>query len=181
MSEKTKSKSFRIKLIILIAVVAAFVAVSISWVVFYISEVKPFKESADTYNMAESNILENMATYYEGYDNDDDPTWYYELKIPCFLNFDCEIMTSSMRLLSLDASVPSYVVCRSYYVPHLFKKDEYKMSVINYTELTVDHNITVDENMEFVSGDKKYYDEHYDKSKLTFDSMKDTFGEDAFK
>ena len=178
MSEKTKSKSFRIKLIILIAVVAAFVAVSISWIVFYISEVKPFKESADTCNMAESNILENMATYYDGYDDDNNATWYYELKIPYFLNFNCEIMTSS--IVTVNAPEPLFAY-RSYYIPHLFKKDEYKLSITDYAELTVDHNITVDENMEFISGDKKYYDEHYDKLKLTFNSMKDTFGEDAFK
>ena len=180
MSEKTKSKGFRIKLFIVIALVAVFAAVSISWLVFYNVEVKPFVKSADNHNLTASNSLDDMATYYDGYDNDDNPTWYHELEVPYFLNFNCEIMTSSMRHISPDAPAPSYVY-RSYYIPHLFKKDEYKLSVTNDSELTLYHNIVVDEDMEFISGDKEYYDEHYDKLKLTFDSMKETFGKNAFK
>lgn len=178
MSEKTKSKSFKIKLFIVIALVAVFAAVSISWLVFYNVEVKPFVKSADNHNLTASNSLDDMATYYDGYDNDDNPTWYYELEIPYFLNFDCEIMTGSTVIVNAPEPLFAY---RSYYIPHLFKKDEYKLSIKDYAEPTVDHNITVDENMIFVSGDKEYYDEHYDKLKLTFDSMKETFGKDAFK
>ncbi len=197
MIKKIKSKRLRILVVLLIAAAAVFAVLSASWVVYYNTKVKPLMECLDKYEFTSEYEADCRLTYYS-YENEDEMIGY-GLSVPRFLNFFSDVQVLTGYLSELDPNTGEVTRITDYtyffgYSVKLFGEGSYRFRIDDYTGSSDTfsdgvyssygpnewYNIEVDKDMNFVSGNKVMYVEHYDQLKEVFDKTMEIFGEDAF-
>ena len=199
MLKKIQSKKLKALIILIATAIILFAVASVAWLVFYQTEIKPMViKDNEKYITKKDHSLEDRATYYLY--NSDELAEEFDLSVPDFLNFG-DVGIQALTSTVYDGETGECLTDFAYYfgyIPKLFGKNSYRMRVddcrndkmtISDGEFSFDPNqnitvsalIEVDKDMNFVSGDRAAYDEHYDELKELFDSTKEFFGEDAFK
>ncbi len=123
----------------------------------------------------------------------------YEISVPKFLNFfsDIQVLTGHLTYLDLENHVAESMTDYTYYFRYCvrpFGEGRYSLRVDDYTGVEEEYkdgyyisssseyyHIIIDKDMNFVSGSKLMYDEHYDELKKLYDDVMEIFGKDAFK
>ncbi len=123
-----------------------------------------------------------------------------DIIFPKFLRFYCEMQSITGVVIAIDTEketaerLGDYAYCFSYR-PKLFGDGEYYFRVDDYSKVVVTYSngspsesgpvehyyIYVDKDMNYISGDKIMYQEHYDELKILFDEVIGALGEDAFR
>lgn len=198
MIKKIKSKRLRMLVVLLIVAAAVFAVLTVSWFVYYNTKVKPLMECLDKYEFFSEYDADGRRTYYD-YHNEDERIGY-GLSVPRFLNFfsDVQVLTGYLSELDPDTGEVTRITDYTYYfryVAEVFGEGSYSFRIDDYTGTSDSfsdgvyhssgpnewYDIDVDKDMNFVSGNKVMYIEHYDQLKEVFDKTMEIFGEDAFR
>lgn len=198
MFKKIHSKWLKILIILLIVAVIAFAAVSLTWLIYYNTKVKPIMQCLEKYEFVSEYDKDSRLNYYS-YENEDERIGFV-LSVPEFMKFFSDIQSLTGHLSSIDPNTGEIKSLTDYayffrYIPNLFGKGEYSFRIDDYTGVKdsyengiyessgpiANYDIVVDKEMNFISGDKAMYDEHYDELKKVYDSVMEMFGKDAFK
>ena len=196
MLKKIKSKWLKILIVLLIVAIVVLAVMSASWLVYYNSKVEPLMKCLDKYDFVSDYDAESGLTYYS-YQNEEEMI-SYDLSIPGFLNYfsDVQVMTGHLSDFNSDTGEITNLTDYTYYfryIADVFGDGSYSFRIDDYTGVSdsyeegvftssgpsANYNIKVDKDMNFLSGDKGMYDEHYDQLKAVFDKAKEIFGEDA--
>lgn len=204
MLKKIHSKWLKRLLILLIVAAATFAAASICWLIFYFSKAKPLLDRADKYEYTYDHDKDSRSTYYSIVE-EDSPTFIfsdenksvisYNFSKPDFLDFftDVQVMTSCIYDYDPETKESALLTDYTYffrYSANLFG-DKYSFRIDDYTNsqdtyidgvlysggASANYYIEVDKDMNFISGDRDMFDEHYDQLKELFDKTKEVFGD----
>lgn len=212
MLKRLKSKRLKIIVSMISVALILFAVVSIAWVIFYHSYVKPLEESICSYteglptiSLLGSGVTE-WCTIDEGWNNSTLYDYHnynkfasHTLEVPDFLNFRIWIQSITPHYSEIDPETNRIIQVSdyTYYFSHYrdFFRNDYSFRIDDYTGSkseyendtyissgpTASYVITIDKDMNFISGDKALYDEHYVELKKLYDEVMEIFGEDAFK
>ncbi len=197
MLKKIKSKKLKIIIVLLVLAVTAFIIASIIWVVYYNTKVKPMLQNVEKYGFTVREDKE-LRCYYYDYHNEEDMIGYV-ISEPKFLEFfsDIQVLTGHLTYLDLENHVAESMTDYTYYFSYCarpFGEGDYLFRVDDYTGVEEEYkdgyyisssseyyHIVIDKDMNFISGSKLMYDEHYDELKKLYDDVMEIFGKDAFK
>lgn len=198
MLKKIKSKRLKALICLICAAIFCFVVVSVIWLYFYNVKAKPLMKNLDSYECTSYYDSMTRSTYYS-FGNEEEKI-SYDLAVPGFLRFlvDVQVLTGYEVNIDSDTQAVERLTDYAYffrYTADVFGEGSYSFRVDDYigTEEEyvdgiyvssgpmVSYHIEVDRDMNFVSGDKAVYDEHYNELKKLYDKVMKVFGKDAFK
>ena len=198
MLKKIKSKWLKILIVLLIIAVVIFAALSVAWLVYYNNKVKPIMACLDKYECYVDHDNDTRCTYYSY--EDEEEMKGFDISIPDFLEFYACVQAITPSISELDPETGEFIELTEYtyyfsYIPEVFGDNSYSLRIDHYpvsntsgedgvyitSGATESYHIDIDKDMNFISGDKTMYEEHYDELKQIFDQTKELVGEEAFQ